>query len=1122
VNKGSSSWKNIFHKEGTSGVTKGFRVTSAVVWNLVLVLFVIGLIGAAFAGGAGAGYFASLVQDEPIRDYEELHTEIYDFEEASEVYFANDEYLGDLVAPLERREVSLDEVSDNLINAIIATEDEYFFEHEGIVPKALMRAVMQDFSNAATQTGGSTLTQQLVKNQVLSSEVTHDRKAVEILLAMRVERFMDKEDILEAYLNVVPFGRNASGVQIAGARAAAEGIFDTDVSELNIPQSAFIAGLPQSPFAYTPFTNNAEQKESIEAGTNRMGTVLSRMKDSGYIDEEEYEEALNYDIREDFAEPQPSSLDEYPYIVDAAREKAHGIIMNHLMDEDDVVLEEIDDEDYRALVRSRYNEAAEEELQQGGFEIHTTIHKDIYDAQQEAVEDFEHFAPNETAMIEVGEEGEEEEVEMEFMEQTGAVMIDNRTGGIISFVGGRDYEESNFNRATGNMRRHTGSTMKSLLTYAVGFETGSLQPGYITADIPYDYEADEFDEDPANEVSNFDNDHSGLITVREALSRSRNVPAVREMSFIEHDAARQALIDYGFEPYMGGDEGIPYQSTALGTLGMNVEANTSAFSTFGNDGKRKESYMVERIVDSNGDTIFEQNTEEEIDILSEETNYLMIDVMRDVMESGLGTAPQLPGFLDFESDLAGKTGTSNETRDAWFVGLNPNVTMGIWVGYDTEQIPVPQEHDGISYGPRTQMLWAELANAAYDVNDTLMAPEEEFQQPDGVVEEEVCGVSGLAPTELCEDAGLVTTDLFNEEFAPSEAGDDDTIDYVQIDGDNYLALDSTPSEFTRSGVAMLDERFDFSSDDLSEYLPSDWDDLASASEEAPDNGRTPSTMPDIDSGSSSISWDAHPDEEVIGYRVYHASSEGGSFSEVESVRWDEDFSYSGSSGAYRVTAVDVAGRESSPSNSVTVGSGSNDSSDDDESDDNTGSNDEDTTDNTSNNDDENDNSAATDDESNDNNSDNNNGSNDNAENNNQENNAGADNTPADTGSNNDSSTTTTPAMKPAATMPGATITTTPAMKPAATMPGAAITTTPAMKPAVTMPGGNNNNSGNEAGSNNAGGNNNNSGNEAGSNNNAGGSNNNNSGNEAGSNNAGGSNNNNSGNEAGGSNNTGGQ
>ncbi|UJW58652.1 penicillin-binding protein [Bacillus sp. A116_S68] len=942
------SVKAFLKRKEPQSVIKGVRVTSKVFWNLFLIFSTLALISLFFIGGAAAGYFASLVQDEPIRSFEDIQNDIYDYEEATEIYFANDVYLGDLPSPLERREVNLEDISQHLIDAVIATEDEYFYEHEGIVPKALFRAVYQDFSNADTQTGGSTLTQQLIKNQVLTSDVTHDRKALEILLAIRTENFFEKDEILEAYLNVVPFGRNANGRQVAGAQSAAQGIFGVDASELNIAQSAFIAGLPQSPFAYTPFTSQGVVKEDFEAGLNRMTTVLNRMHSRGYITDEELEEALAYDIRENLTEARASSLEAYPFVTDEVQRRARPILAEVLMEQDGVDLDEIDDEAQRELMISRYTEEAERALQREGYKIHTTINKDIYDAQQEVIENFSYFAPSRTEIV-TDEDGEE--VEITRPEEPGSVLIDNSTGAIISFVGGRDYETQNYNHATQAIR-HTGSTMKPLLTYAVGFETGVLQPGFITPDTPYTYRANN------NNVTNFDNSHRGLMTAREALALSRNVPAVREFAKVDHSIAREALINYGFERFMQEDE--PYESTALGTIGMTIEANTSAYSTFGNNGVRQESYMIERIETSDGEVVFEHESEE-IDILSPQTNYLMIDMMRDVVSSG-GTASQLPSYLNFNSDLYGKTGTSQEIKDSWFVGGNPNITQSIWLGFGDAE-PIPQESHGMRYNQRTQMLWAALANAAYEVEPDLMAPSERFEQPDGIVSQSICGISGKLPSDLCREAGFVTTDLFNVKYVPTEEDDSlSRVQYVRVNDDMYKALESTPTEFTKAGVAIKEEYFDFADGDISEYIPDGWDNLV-PDKEAPDNGKTPDALRSVSTSGNSISWSTHHEGDVIGYRVYY-SSDGSNFSKVDSVRWDESYSYSGSSGYYYVTAVDVAGRESSAGDDVSIGN-----PDDDEDDD-------------SSNDDGNDDESNSDENENDDNSNNDNNENNNSNNNN--------------------------------------------------------------------------------------------------------------------------------------------
>ncbi|MBB5172768.1 transglycosylase domain-containing protein [Texcoconibacillus texcoconensis] len=868
---------------------KNLRITSKVVWNLFLVFLATILIGTMFVGGAGAGYFASLVNDEPIRSYDDMKKDIYDYEEISEVYFADDMYLGELPSELERREIPLEDISDHLIEAVIATEDEYFFNHDGIVPRSLMRATYQEFSGAPVQTGGSTLTQQLIKNQILSSEVSFERKASEILLAMRLENFFEKDEILEAYLNVVPFGRNASGRQIAGAQAAAQGIFGVDASDLNLAQAAFLAGKPQSPFAYTPFTSVGEVKDNFDAGLNRMKTVLNRMKGAGFIDEEEYNEAMDYDIRENLTESTPSTYSKYPYLTQEVERRAVRIVKEQLLEEDEINLDEIDNIEQRQQLSADYSQQARRNLRRNGYRIHLTIDKEIYDAHQEVVQDDSLFANNKSL------DGED------YQEEVGSVMIENGTGRILSFVGGRDYEIQNYNHAT-QMFRDNGSTMKPLLTYAVGLETGHLQPGYITPDIPYEYETN------GQQVRNFDRNHLGFITAREALQRSRNVPAVREFNELDHDVLREGLLNNGITNL---DDHQPYEATALGSHGTTVEMNTNAFSTFANGGEHVESYMIESIDTPDGDSIYERESETN-EAFSEQTSYLLVDMMRDVLKSP-GTASGLPGMLNFQTDLAGKTGTSSDYADSWFVGSNPNVTLGVWIGYDDSRLRLTSVHEGRSYGVRTQRIWANLANSVHDIDENIFSANEEFQMPNNIVRQSVCSISGKLPSDICEEIGLVETDLFNAEHVPTESDDSLTkAEYVQIGDDLYTALESTPEVFLREGVAVDEEYFDFLDGDTAEllnYFPDDWEESLVPDEEAPDNGNTPES-PNVQEIDGQITWEEHPEEDVVGYNIYERSDEDDNWSEVTNIRADESLAYEASNGMIAITAVDVAGRES--------------------------------------------------------------------------------------------------------------------------------------------------------------------------------------------------------------------
>ncbi|WP_337020253.1 transglycosylase domain-containing protein, partial [Oceanobacillus massiliensis] len=329
MQKSRSIWK-------TGKVQRSSRITYDVVWNIILLILVVGFIGSIFAGAVGAGYFASLVKDEPIRSKEAMAEDIYNYSETSKLYFADNVYFGDVRSDIQREETTLEKISPTLLDAVIATEDQYFTEHHGVVPKAILRAVVQEATNASIQTGGSTLTQQLIKNQILTNEVSFERKAKEILLALRLEKFFEKDEILEAYLNIIPYGRNSSGTNIAGIQTAANGIFGISADEVNLAQAAYLAGLPQSPSAYTPFlsTGGLKDEAGIQPGINRMKTVLNRMYEAEYITKEQYDEAMAYDIAADFKEEESSPIEKYPYLTYQLESEAKEIIKNQLLKED--------------------------------------------------------------------------------------------------------------------------------------------------------------------------------------------------------------------------------------------------------------------------------------------------------------------------------------------------------------------------------------------------------------------------------------------------------------------------------------------------------------------------------------------------------------------------------------------------------------------------------------------------------------------------------------------------------------------------------------------------------------------------------------------------------------------
>ena len=881
---------------------KIFRISYGVVWNLFLIFSIFIVLLFALGAGTGVGYFASLVNDEKPRSYESMKKDIYNYEEPSEAYFADGEFIGTLRSDIIREEVSIDHVSQYVIDALVATEDQDFFEHNGVVPKAVFRALFQELTNSQLQSGGSTLTQQLVKNQILTSEVSFERKAKEILLALRLEKFFKKDEILEAYLNVSSFGRNSSGQNIAGIQAAAKGIFGVDAKDLNLPQAAFIAGLPQSPYIYTPFTQSGSLKspEGLEPGLNRQKIVLSRMYETGKITEKEYKEALEYDLVKDFKEPQKTALDTYPYLIMEIESRALGILEALHYEKDGYTKEEVEKSD---KLKSHYKALAMKDLRQNGYKIYTTIDKDIYEKHTEVVANYNKYTP--TLYEEKTDSETGETILVERPLEVGMVLRENSTGRILSFIGGRDYHKKNYNYAT-QAKRPNGSTMKPLLVYGPGIDMGLITPASVFPDIDLPI-SDDFN--PKNVTLEF----YGLVTAREALTWSYNSSTSRIYNSILKHEPYHYLEKFGMSPDRA--KGYAINAGGLGPLDVTVEENTNFFASFGNRGVFVDSYMIEKIVDKNGDVIYEHKAEP-VPVFSEQTAYLIYDMMRDVTKTG--TATGIARHLKFSMDFAGKTGTTEERKDVWFVGMNPNLTMGLWMGYD----------HNVTIGKDTYPhyeLWARLMNAIYDVKPEIIGVNDTLQMPKGIVKQEFCTVSGLLPSDACREAGLVSSDYFIAEFVPKEE-DNNLIKgkYVTINGKNYLAGENTPDEFTNEGFILDPEYIKKIAPKLenwNELIPrrnkDAWKNIIIPDNIIEENGKVPSAIT-ISLSNGKLQWKKHSETDVIGYLVYLVN--GIHRQKVAAIKADQDLSFQlPGFGQYAVTAVDIAGNESPLSNIISNG-----------------------------------------------------------------------------------------------------------------------------------------------------------------------------------------------------------
>lgn len=906
-----------FEELQKKGWAKGVRITTGVVWNLFLLFVVVGLTIGVFATSVGAGYFASLVAKEPLRSGEEMRSTIFNYEETSEIYFANDVYLGRVNSDIERKETTLDAISQFAIDAVFATEDEYFQSHSGIVPKAIFRGLLQDVSNSSSQTGGSTLTQQLIKNQILTNEVSYERKAKEILLAMRLEHFMNKDEILEAYLNIIPYGRNALGQNIAGIETAADGIFGVKAKDLTLPQAAYIAGIPQAPFAYTPFLGSyygggLKKEENLKPGIDRMKTVLFRMKETGYITKEQYEEAVAYDITKDFREKTKRATERYPYVTQEIQNRTKKILAKILAEKDGIDPERVVED---KKVEEKYEILAEREMRTGGYRIYSTIEQDLYDKMNKVADGFEHYGFTYTR--EEKDYATGEVVLKDDPVQVGAVMMDNTTGRVLSFVGGRDHDLEQTNHATQAFRQN-GSSMKPLLVYAPAVELGYIGAGSPVVDVKFEVPDGTGIWAPSNYNPEIEN---GIIPARKALAESLNLPTARLYKEILDQRPAEFLEKMNFSKLTPGDYVNPSASYGGMSIGVSVEENTNGYATLANGGQYVQTYMIDRIEDMSGNIIY-QHKVEPVEVYSPETAYIVTDMLKDVLKPR-GTGQQVPKYMNFNTDLAVKTGTTQGYGDAWLVGYNPNITLGLWFGYyDNSRKLYKRDSGQMHPTTRTSMLFGQLMNAANEVRPDLVGAGSTFKKPEGVVTKEFCGISGLAPSAECKSAGLVVSDLFNSKAMLPTEEDDSFVSgsYVSVNGSRYLAHPATPSEFIVSGgrgvsQSFIDRMLGAWGGDASKLFPpgSNYSSNVISGSVFPADGVAPDA-PSLSLSDSTIVWGNSPSNDVIGYYVYRDNER------IATIRDGNAHSLSVGPGTYYVRAVDITGMLSDGSNRVTVSS----------------------------------------------------------------------------------------------------------------------------------------------------------------------------------------------------------
>ena len=703
-------------KEGGEGWSLGDFVatvlrTMKLLWDVLLVFALAGLL---FGAGIAIGYAASLFSATETPDPSQLVQQVRNISSVSKISYSDGSIISDIDSDLIRIPVEADAISNNVKQAVIATEDENFQSHNGIVPKAVLRATLGSVAGVGSSSGGSTLTQQLIKQQVVGDAPTFSRKAAEIIDALALERVMNKDEILTTYLNVSPFGRNNRGQNIAGVEAAAQGIFGVSAKDLTVPQAAFIAGLPQSPIVYSPYASDGSLKtpENQALGLDRAKDVLYNMYRTGAITKEEYDQYSQYDLSKDFLPSNGIEKTPHDYLYFQAVSEAEEAMYEYLIKRDNVSSHDLKN---NSTVKS-YQELAKKELREGGYTVQTTINKAIYNAMQAAVANYGGLLDDGTGLVEVGN-----------------VLMDNRTGAILGFIGGRNFEGNQNNHAF-DTERSPGSTIKPILAYGIAIDQGMMGSNSILSNYPANFSSGE-------PIMHVDSRGTAMMDLREALNTSWNIPA-----YWTYRALREKGVDVpGYMKKMGYDiaeygiESLPMG----GGIEVTVAQHTNGFQTLANNGNFQKRYMIEKIMDRNGEVVY-QHESKATRVYSAATATIMQDLLRGVINSGATTTfksriSQINPTLA-NADWIGKTGTTNANGDMWLMLSTPNLTLGGWIGHDNNASLAPLT----GYNNNANYM-ANLANAIYQADPAAWGVQDRFTLDGSVISSSVLKATGQRP-----------------------------------------------------------------------------------------------------------------------------------------------------------------------------------------------------------------------------------------------------------------------------------------------------------------------------------------------------------------------------------------
>ena len=559
-----------------------------------------GLVLMVMVTGIGCGFLTASMNTKP-----DLANDILP-PASSQIYDINGNEIANVHAAENRRPVKIAQVPKQLQDAFVAVEDNRFYEHSGVDPRGIARALYTNIRGHGVSEGGSTITQQLAKNAYLTQERTLTRKVQEVFLALQLERQYTKKEILEMYLNQIYFGQGAYGVQ-----AAAQTYFGKDVEDLDLNECAMLAGIPKSPNYYSPLNN-------LQAAQERKAVVLDQMEKYGYINRSTAEKTKKAEMK--LVKPaQKSDSNTASYFIDYVTQK--------LID--------------------KYGADA---VYKEGLKIYTTLDMDMQKAAEATVSKLPTYKTDGNGLAQP---------------QMALVAIDPHNGYVKAMVGGRGNDQ--FNRATMAVRQ-PGSAFKPFVFIAA--LENKFTPNTVINDSPIDINGWR----PQNASGNF----SGKVTLREVARHSMNVPTVKIAQKLGIDKPIYYAQEMGITTFvLDGPANDRQLATSLGgmTKGVTPLEITSAYGTFANKGVHVEPVVIVKVLDRNG-KVLEQNEPKQRSVVSENSAAELTDMLEDVIKKGTGTRANIG------RPAAGKTGTTSNYNDAWFVGYTPDLVAGVWVGND--------------------------------------------------------------------------------------------------------------------------------------------------------------------------------------------------------------------------------------------------------------------------------------------------------------------------------------------------------------------------------------------------------------------------------------------------------